>query len=419
MDASGDSRAAETETIGRLPHLLTHMGAQLPALADGRDSFEDIRAGYGKTLNALAARGLARVTAPRAGVGAHLRYWSSVRDLVKELQTLGWVERGIPVPSTKNTVDAYRARRYPLTDAGRRVAEVAADRRALADLLTDAALLNHPYLVALVKTLRAGPIFCPEFTDRQMAQKLGSAHYAMSAAERLNRSDPRVHVDPIEIETHLRSALARRFGKRREQGLEITNKERADAASDALSDFALQQRGLHFGATTLDNLVSWGRELRLLDDSRYVPGHDGGNLIWLCCDLEDRDGRLTAARRPYGEHAETVAMAVISNYFELRDLARAAPRDEPGPSGDYQLIHVVRAAAAFATGTAREVADRALEDLAAGGQPQLGVKVRLLAARFEEPPRSEPMYARGGTRALHLTISRVASDDAVTTTETQ
>ncbi len=399
---------SQTETIGRFPHLLAHMGAQLPSLAAGHDTFEDIRSCYGQTMNSLAARGLARVTAPRAGVGASLRYWSSVRDLIKELQTLEWIERGIPGPSTKNSVDAHRNRRYPLTETGHLAADIAADRRALADLLTEAALANHPYLVALLRALRDGPIFCPEFTDRQMAQKLGSSYYAATAAERLNRADPRVDVEATQAETHLRSALTRRFGKRRKEGLEITNKERADATNDALADLALQQRGLHFGPTTLDNLVSWGRELRLMDDSRYVPSHEGGNLIWLCCDLDERSDRLAATRRPYGTCAETVAQAVIGAYFDLRDRDRAGHQDEHGPSGDYQLIHVVRAAAAHATSTAREVADRAMEALAAGGQPQLGVKIRLLAARFEEPPRSEPMYARGGTRALHMTISRVA-----------
>jgi hypothetical protein len=149
---------------------------------------------------------------------------------------------------------------------------------------------------------------------------------------------------------------------------------------------------------TLNNLVDWGGELRLLDDSRWVPGRDDGRLIWLCSDLTDTAGHLQARRRPYTDCADAVARAVIDTYY--------ASRDDAGPSGDYQLIHVVRAGAAFATGTAREVAERAIADLVAGGHAHLGVKVRPLAARFEIPPKSEPMYARDGVRALKMSITR-------------
>src|SRR4051812_23595026 len=114
--------AAPTESIGRLPHLLAHVSAQLPGLAAGEDTFEDIRQRYGATMAALDQSGRGRVTAPRVGVGLAHRYWTSIKDLIKEFQALGWIEPGIPAPSTKATVDAYRTRRYPPTSEGRRVA---------------------------------------------------------------------------------------------------------------------------------------------------------------------------------------------------------------------------------------------------------------------------------------------------------
>src|SRR5262249_2496569 len=91
-----------TETIGRFPHLLAHVGTQLPGLARSESKFEQIRQRYAQTMAALATQGLARVTAPRAGVGAAHRYWTSVRDLIKELQVLGWIQAGIPAPSVKS-----------------------------------------------------------------------------------------------------------------------------------------------------------------------------------------------------------------------------------------------------------------------------------------------------------------------------
>src|SRR4051812_6368464 len=92
---------AETETIARVPHLLAHAGDQLRAMAAGATTFDEIRERYAATTARLAQQGLGRVTAPRAGVGRQLRYWSSARDLIRELQTLGFVESGIPLPSTK------------------------------------------------------------------------------------------------------------------------------------------------------------------------------------------------------------------------------------------------------------------------------------------------------------------------------
>jgi hypothetical protein len=158
--APPSSPAPETETIGRVAHLLTHVAHQLPALAASQDTFEDIRRRYGKAMKELAARGEGRVTAPRAGVGVAYSYFSSARDLIKELQTLGWVEPGIPVPGSKATVDAHRTRRYPLTADGARVAAITS-RRELADELSDALLDHHPYMRALLGALAQEPLFCP------------------------------------------------------------------------------------------------------------------------------------------------------------------------------------------------------------------------------------------------------------------
>jgi hypothetical protein len=413
--AAAKSTKTTTDTIGRVRHLLAHMAAQLPGLAAGADTFEEIRDRYAQTMTALANRGLARVTAPRSGVGARHRYWSSVTDLIKESQALGWVQSGIPAPSAKTAVDAHRNRHYPLTEEGQRVAAEASNRRVLADELTTAALASHAYLRGLLLALEDGPLFCPEVPQKEVGEGHGTGYWAEYAAELFERSDPLLEVDRKKLEHHLKLALRRRFGSRRDQGLEITSKELTEATNDALADFALSGRGLRGGATTLEALTSWGRELRLLDQSRYVPNHGGGNLIWLCCDIDRGGEGLRARRRTFTDHGDEVAKALVDAYFDLR----SRPRDEVDSGSassrrDYQPIHIVRAAAAVATGTAREVGDRALEALA-GGELDHGMRVRLLAARFEVPPQSEHMYSRGGTRALTLTMTRADDheDDGV------
>jgi hypothetical protein len=400
----------ETETIGRLPHLLTHVSFQLPGLAVGADTYEDIRKRYGAAMSVLDARGQGRVTAPRAGVGSAHRYWSSTRDLVKELQRLGWVEVGLPVPSSKQAVDAYRDRRYPITDEGRRVATLIDDRRGFADAVTDAALAAHAYLRQTLSALDRGPVFCPETSEGQIQRTPSRRHWAEHGVLLLKRSDPLAEVTVEGLDHHLANALRKRFGRRREEGLKPSAKEVSEAMNDALADAALEARGLMFGATTMDQLTSWGMELRVLDQSRYVPGHEGGNLIWLACDLRRGGTRLHARRRTYTTHGTAVANALVDAYRFLRE-RRSGDDDGKQIKSAYQPIHVVRAAAAFSTGTVRELGDRVLEAMTAGAL-QRGTQVRLLAARHEIPPRSEPIYQRGGTRCLMLTMNPAHDGDA-------
>ena len=345
----------------------------------GVDTFEDIRQRYGQAMSALAMRGQGRVTAPRVGVGTAHRYWSSTRDVIKELQVLGWIEDRIPTPSTKKAVDTHRDRRYPLTAGGRDVAVIATDRRKLADALTDAALAAHPYLRSMLEVLAGRPIFCPEVTEGQLQRTPSRRHWAEHAVKLWQRSDPSTAITSEKFDEQIANALRRRFGRRRREGLKPTPKEVAEALNDAFADAALVGCGLRFGPTTFDQLKSWGTELRLIDQSRYVPGHSGGNLIWLACDLmRDASGTLHARRRTFSDHGIAVGKALIAAFMELREQPPAEADEKQLRKRNYLLIHVVRALAAVRTGTSREVGDHALEAMASG-EIKLGMRVRLLA----------------------------------------
>jgi hypothetical protein len=399
--------AAETgtESIGRVAHLLTHAAHQLPALLVGHDTFEDIRARYGKAMTEVALEGRGRVTAPRTGVGTPYRYWASTRDLIKEFQAIGWIEPGIPAPASKGTVDSHRSRRYPLTAEGARVARDATGRRALADALTDALIGHHVYVRTLLGTLAQAPLFCPVVSDGQVSHHPSRRYWAEHVSAVLATEANSGARDAEFYETRLAEDYRRRFGARRREGLRPSAKEVAELFTDSFASFALEARGLRFGSTTLDQLKGWGAELRLLDQSRYVPSRSFGNLIWLTSDLvTGPDGKIAHARRRlYADYGLEVARALIAAYFEerARPSEDSTPED-PKTTGAYRPIHVIRAAAAVRTGTARELGDRALDDLATG-RLDLGVRVRLLPARLELPPTSE---RSGRIRAVHLTMSR-------------
>ena len=130
-----------------------------------------------------------------------------------------------------------------------------------------------------------------------------------------------------------------------------------------------------------------------------MPGRQGGNLIWLASEISEADRRTKARRRTYAEHRLKVAQALIDTYFAERARASEAEDERPRSSGAYQLVHVIRAGAAARRNTARELGDLALEELA-NGELDLGVSVRLLAARIDRPPSSE---RSSRIRAMHLT----------------
>ena len=80
--------------------------------------------------------------------------------------------------------------------------------------------------------------------------------------------------------------MRRRFGTGPEA--KPTGKALTQAINDAFAVAAFAAHGLPIGATDIDILKSWGSQLRVLDQSRYVPGFEGFNLIWLAADIEDR-----------------------------------------------------------------------------------------------------------------------------------
>jgi hypothetical protein len=261
-------------------------------------------------------------------------------------------------------------------------------------------------------------MLCPVVIDGQVSRRPSRRYWAEHVAALLAGEPGGAGRDASYYEDRLAEDYRRRFGARRLEGLRPSAKEVAELFTDSFTGFALEARGLRFGATTLYQLTGWAAELRLLDQSRYVPGRSGDLLIWLTSDLETgpNDKIAHARRRRYVDYGQEVARTLTAVYFEERTRAsEETAADDAKTTGAYQPIHVIRAAAAVRTGTARELGDRALEDLAAG-RLDLGVRIRLLPARLELPPRSERSIR---IRAVHLTMSRQNENQNSTKEERQ
>lgn len=394
-----------TDTIPRLHQLVPHMRDQLIALREGA-TLEQARLRFIATVDRLVAEGLGRRTVSR--VGDRDAYWAPTQEVLEEAMRLGFVESK-PLPSARRYLEEHRHRTHNLTQAGERAAALAeSDIGAFYDELTTEVVKAHPYFRQLLVILRSGPLPCPEVSEGEVEEarksSLGTDHWVVFAVEQIN-SGPAGQAATVDaVKEDVVSVVRRRFGDR--IGERPSAKALAEALNDAFAVAACRNRGLPCGATDLKVLKTWGSQLRLFDQSRYVPGFEHANVIWLAADVKE-GGEHSFARRLFTTHSLRVAQAVVDGYrhqAEASDHALAAP---------YIPIFRVRAEAAYRCGVTRALVDMAIEKIAKGEFPELGVQMWLHLGRGEQLPRSEPVYRRGKNRRYDMTmdISRRRTND--------
>ena len=384
------------DTIPRLQQILPHMREQLAGLTEGA-TFEQCRLRYSATVEKLSLHGVGRRTA--SSVGDRDAYWAPTAEVLLEAIRLGFLERQ-QVPSARRYVEAHRDRSYALTPLGRDVAELAQnDVAAFCDRLAAAIYETHAYFRGLICKLRAAPIACPEVTESEVEaagrEGRGTQYWAEYVTEKLR---PQVAtsagVDAIAIKQTIVSTVRRRFGSDGEA--RPTGKALTQAINDAFSVAAFAAHGLPIGATDIDILKSWGSQLRVLDQSRYVPGFEGFNLIWLAADIEETDS-VSISRRDLQRYELVIAKAIIEAY---RSQAEAADTSLSAP---YIPIFKVRADVAFRCHVTRALVDLVIERLSGGALAEIPYRV-LLHLGTTRQPVSEPLYRRGGNRRYELTI---------------
>ena len=389
------------DTIPRLHRVVDHTRDQLIGLANGADTFEDCRVRYLATQQRLDREGRGRLTASR--VPDSERNWAPTRDCLQELMRWGAVETG-QLPSERKFVSRYRENHYAITDAGRRMAALAAtSRAAFTDAVTAAIIAAHPYFRGLLEALDAGIIAYPVVYEGDVAQgrRAGRtlADWATWGAERIAGEAS------VELAAHeLKRGLDRFRGRGREE--RPTNKEIAEAMSDGFAVAGFSARGLQIDSTTIKALLRWGSELLVYDQSRYVPAHPQTAVFWGCSDLGvDENGRMTAVRRGLAAYGSRVAEAIVSAYGEQ---AMAADSNMQAP---FVEIHRVRAQAASEAGVTRALVNRVLSDLVDCAFPELAVTVGVFVGSTTNLPDSErPAFRHHGGRRLVMQITTSESD---------
>ena len=278
--------------------------------------------------------------------------------------------------------------------------EAKADRVAFYDRLAVAVYNNHPYFRAFIHALEDGHIGYTVVTegDVEDSRRTGknTEYWVEFAFQRIH------HVTTSgDLERHkacirktIVNSVRRRFGDRAERL--PTSKQLAETLNDAYIEATLRLRDLSFGATDLKMIKKWGSQLRLLDESRYVPGFAGQNIIWLAAEVSN-NGAVCMQRRTLRNYERSVAKAVVAAYGEQ------AKKEETRLQAPYLPIYRVRAMAAFECKVTRALVDFVIERLATGSIPDLNAQVWLHLGTTRQP-NSEPPYRQGGNRRYEITI---------------
>lgn len=384
------------DTIPRLQQILPHMRDQLAGLREGA-TFEEARHRYSATVEKLALQGVGRRTASR--VGDKDAYWAPTAEVLMEAIRLGFVEKQ-QVPSARRYVEAHRDRRYVLTSHGREAAALAQDDiAAFCDRLAEALHKTHPYFRALVGKLGAAPIACPEVAESEVEaasrEGRGTQYWTDYVSEKLQAvASADAGVDGPSIKQIIVSTVRRRFGTDPEA--KPSGKALTQAVNDSFSVAAFAARGLTIGATDIDILKSWGSQLRILDQSRYVPGFEGFNIIWLAADI-GQSPSVSISRRDLQGYELKIAKEVVESYRRQADAA------DTTLSAPYIPIFRVRAEAAYRCRVTRALVDLVIQRLSDGVIAEIPTRV-LLHLGTTRQPVSEPLYRRGGNRRYEMTI---------------
>ena len=389
------------DTIPRIQQIVPHLRYQLPKLRKGM-TFEHARLCYSQTVDLLFSHGLGRRTASR--VENQYEFWSPTRDLLKEAMRLGFVERQ-QLPSSRRYVDDHRERLYKLTQFGHQVADEAESNFSdFCDRLADAIYDNHFYFRAFIDKLQNGPIGCPEVSEYEVEQarmsRLDTDHWVELAADRISNLTSET-IDMKALRETIVSFVRNRFGQAPDQA--PTSKQLAEALNDAFIDAVLNINGLNFGAFDLKIMKTWGSQLLLLDQSRYVPAYPGQNVIWLAAEVLN-NGSNVLQRKTLANHEQSLTDAVIAAYTEQASVENSSL------SAPYLPIYRVRAQAAFKCRVTRALVDLVIEKLVESSSSESGVQVWLHLGTTRQP-YSEPVYRRGGNRRYEITMQPRSGSD--------
>jgi hypothetical protein len=347
----------------------------------------------------MALREEARAIGARIDDGYTL--WNPTAKAIGEVMRLGLVAQQ-PLPSTRRNVDAHRENTYTLTPEGQAlVSSSARQESTFRSLFTPLLVKQHPYFAAVLAAVAEEPLVIPEYTEEALVgfQETARSWTTALAADAASRMSQMACARPStdDITMRVRDALAKRFPP----GSEPTRKDILDAVQDALIVATLEARGLRIDATSFNVITSWGRQLFVLNESRYVLSLQG-RVVWSTAEMTEATGSVAVKRRGLSEFGDTVAQELAKAYRSIVD----SMNDEFETGGflfPYLDIFRVRALTAFRARVNVSVVDRVIAEIATH-ERQVPFSVELALGARTTLPASEPPFRLNGRRYYVMLI---------------
>lgn len=396
-----NAMAQEKDTIPRVQHVL-YFQAALEGIAEGL-TFDEVRARVRKVSNEVSRR----PSGTSSRVADAYTLWSPTADAISELMRLGLVERR-SLPSKRLHVDSHRDTTYTLTTSAEEIIRQSRGNDAsFRGALTPLLIKQHPYLSSLCAVLAEEPLVIPEYTEEELKEfkrtsELWTSKLGEDAAEHIKRSMKLAKVSTETVTRQVHEWLARRFPV----GAEPTAKDVLDTVQDALVSATLEARGLHYDATTFNVLTSWGRQLSILDESRYVEGVQG-RAIWSTASIDMTEGAVTVERRGLSKYGDRIAEQLPSAYREVAD-ALAAEIGGSYVRYPYIEIFKVRALTAYRLGVNVSLVDRVIAEVAGRIRPapyRIELQLGMSSWALSEPP------FRLGSRRYYVILIKPEGED--------
>jgi len=353
------------------------------------ERFEQLR----KRLIDAQAR-LGRSIMPR--VSDSYTMWAPTADALEEFMRLGFIET-CSLPSRRQYVDAHRDTLYTLTPDGQRISSlvIQQQRAEFYSQLSEKLLRKHPYFHRLLTLCGQWPLLVPEYGEQDLIafrSKEGRWFEVLAhdAAKKLcERKGQEKSPSEGDIANELIKYISRRFGKE-----QPVRKDLLHAVNDALASITLAFRDLLLDPVSLDTLVSLGKQLLVLNDSRYVIDWPG-RTIWATA-VMNSDGTIT--RRGSKEHGDQITDALIRGYEDIANRGDRLVARFP-----YVSIYLVRSQAAFQAKVNNALVDRVLSEMVTGIR-NVDVNVDVSLGNGILPPPSEPVFKIEGKEYYVMSI---------------
>jgi hypothetical protein len=339
------------------------------------------------------------------GTGSRLMdeytFWSPTQEALSELMHLGFLVQA-SVPSARQYVDSHRASTYELTPLGMAAADELRKRdpkarAAFLDKLTAAVVKAHPGFADLVEAAGEYPICIPEYTLESINRfiAIGNASQGLSedALRRIMKHWPDTKDKPSvnDLNICITDALNRRFPECRAG--KPSQKDLLDTINDALVSFVAKSRNIRLDAISFNVCMSWGAQLAILEQSRYVEDWPG-RTIWTTYKIENS----SVVRRGFKEATAEIIAGLVTGF---KNVAAAMPDSR---ASGFLPIYRVRAQAAFKARVNLRLVDIVISKILSD-ELTAPYKIQVALGRATPPPPSEPIFTFQTRRFFDILIT--------------